>query len=247
MPRISRNNLETSFFHIMVQGVNKEHIFYKEEYMRNYINLINQYKNDYDIEILAYCIMNNHAHQLIYAEEIKELSKFMKQINFIYAQGFNKAENRLGHVFRDRYLSEGIYSEKYLINCIKYIHCNPVKAGIVNRCEEYQYSSYNDYVKKTGIANNLILDKIIGKDNYKEILDMEEEDFFIDIDTNKKEILNKIINEYTKEKGKTIEQLLVDEQEAKHMIKMLKERYKIPYKEIQKKLKISTRKLESLK
>ena len=80
--------------------------------------------------------MNNHAHFLIYTQDLEDFSKFMHRVNLIYAQKYNKEKNRCGVLFRNRYESEPIYNEKYLINCIKYIHDNPVKAGIVKKNEE---------------------------------------------------------------------------------------------------------------
>ena len=95
MPRIARKCLETSFFHVIVQGVNKDFIFYKNEYIEDYISLIKKYKEEFDIEILAYCIMSNHAHLLIFTEKIDILSSFMHLINSLYAQKYNRTENRV--------------------------------------------------------------------------------------------------------------------------------------------------------
>lgn len=248
MPRIARKYLETSFFHVIVQGVNKEFIFYKNEYIEDYIYLIRKYKEKFDIEILAYCIMSNHAHLLIFTEKIDILSSFMHLINSLYAQKYNKTENRVGHVFRNRYLSEAIYSEKYLVNCINYIHKNPVKAGMVKLCSEYKYSTYNDYVNGTGFANNKILNKIIGKDNYKQLLKIEEDNMiFWDIDITNEQIIDKVIHRFEEQENKKLEEILEDKEIAKSMIDMLKYEYGVTYKEMRKKFNISERKMEKLK
>lgn len=247
MPRIARENLETSFFHIIVQGVNKEYIFYKQEYIESYFSLMKKYKNEFEVEILAYCIMNNHAHILIFAEKINELAGYMHKINSIYAQHYNKKENRVGHVFRDRYVSEGIYDERYLINCINYIHQNPVKAGIVSKCGDYQYCSYNDYMNNTGVANNAILDKIIGSTNYKILMNQENDLIFQDIDINKEQIIESFIRNFEKEQNKTIKEILKERKVAKKLIYILKYNYKITYKQIKNKFKISERELARIK
>ena len=70
----------------------------------------------------------------------------MHKVNTLYAIYFNKKYNRVGYVFRDRYKSQAIYSEKQLYTCINYIHYNPVKAGICKIASEYEYSSYNEYI-----------------------------------------------------------------------------------------------------
>ena len=75
MPRIAMRDYNTSFFHIMVQGIRKEYIFNENNDINTYLKLIYKYIQKYNVKIIAYCIMNNHAHLLIYVEEIKELSE----------------------------------------------------------------------------------------------------------------------------------------------------------------------------
>ena len=65
MPRIARKNIETPFLHVMVQGVNKEYIFNNDEYIKMYLELIEKNKVEYDVTILAYCVMTNHAQLLM--------------------------------------------------------------------------------------------------------------------------------------------------------------------------------------
>ena len=77
MGRVPRKNMkDSSFFHIMVQGLNKEYIFYTKRNMKKYHEYA--YKNSENIDILAYCLMNNHAHFLIYSNEIKNIGNWMK-------------------------------------------------------------------------------------------------------------------------------------------------------------------------
>lgn len=183
MSRIARENIKTPFLHVMVQGVNKEYILNKESYIKMYLSIFNKYKQDYEITLIAYCIMNNHAHFLVYTEDIKGLGRFMQKVNLVYASKYNELESRVGVLFRNRYKTEPIEDRKYLLNCIKYIHNNPVKAGIVNRCEDYRYSSYNDYVKNIGIANSDILKSIFGQNcNYILLFERTYDRIFMDLD-----------------------------------------------------------------
>ena len=112
MPRIGRKNLNTSFFHIIVQGLNKEYIFKNIRYIKEYRKLILNNISKYDVKIIAYCIMNNHAHILLYTERTEEMAGYMKSINTIYARYYNKSENRVGFFFLNRYKKEPIYKEK---------------------------------------------------------------------------------------------------------------------------------------
>ena len=88
--------------------------------------------------------------------------------------------------------------------------------------------------------------KNIGESNYDEILQPKEEDYFLDIDLDRKEILENVISNYIKKSGKELNQILEIEDEAKDMIKTLKDRYRITYKEMREKFNISERKLKKL-
>ena len=189
MARTSRNNMRSSsFFHIMVQGINKEEIFSKKEFKVKYEKLI--FKLNCGIEIIAYCIMNNHAHILIKTDEIKFIQKWMKKVNTIFAMEYNKKCNRIGYVFRDRYKVQPIMDVKHLYLCAEYIHNNPVKAKSCKNKGDYEYSSY----VKLYDENNLELMNNISRilqdvSKLKEIVkdDIEKIDFLEDDSENKEE------------------------------------------------------------
>ncbi|MGN1351462.1 MAG: transposase [Clostridia bacterium] len=135
MPRFPRNYLKTSFFHVMSQGINKNFIFEDSIDIKFYIKNMYEIKDKYNVKIIAYCIMNNHVHMLLETAGVENLSKYMHCLNTRFGQYYNKKYKRVGYVFRDRYKAEGIYSEKQLYNCIKYIYDNPVKAEICKKPE----------------------------------------------------------------------------------------------------------------
>lgn len=165
MPRIARINSQSNFHHIMVQGINKEFIFKDEFYINNYLNIIKKKLTDSNINILAYCIMNNHAHLLIYSEKNYYLSKFMQRVNTSYSHFYNYFNKRVGYVFRDRYLSQDILNQNQLYNCLKYIHNNPVKAKMVYQMSEYKYSSYREFFGKKRIINKESIKLLFGSSN----------------------------------------------------------------------------------
>ena len=90
MARILKKDINTSFFHIMVQGINKEYIFNSQDNKKKYIKILQETKEKIDIVILAYCIMNNHTHFLFHEKEINQLVKFMHRANLLYAKYYNK-------------------------------------------------------------------------------------------------------------------------------------------------------------
>lgn len=248
MPRIARKFLDTSFFHVIVQGIKKEYIFKKDCYKEQYIYLMNKYKEKHDIEIIAYCVMDNHVHLLIYSNEINNLSNYMHKVNSIYAQYYNKQEHRVGYVYRNRYVSEAITNEHYLIRCIDYIHKNPVKAKRVKKCENYKYSSYEQYIKNIGIATSKIITEVIGKCNYKELFDgLYNDEYFYDVDVDRKEVLEKAICKFCKEKKNSLEEIMKDDYSFKELIEMLKDKNKITYIEMMERFQVSRSKMEKLK
>lgn len=160
MPRIARNLYTNNFFHVITQGIKKEPIFQKNYYKKKYVNILLHKLEGTDVKLVAYCIMDNHAHHLMYTDHVESISKLMRSINTAYAIYYNKQENRVGYVFRNRFVSEPILDQKHLYSCLSYIHHNPVKANMVSNLQDYPYSSYNQFIKHSGIVSDNILQLI---------------------------------------------------------------------------------------
>ena len=180
------------------------------------------FKEKQKIDIISFCVMENHVHIIIYTEDINELTIFMRKLNTTYAINYNKEEKRVGYVFRNRFECKEIYNQDYLTKCIKYVHMNPVKAGIVRLEKEYKYSSYNDYINKKGIITKEIIQKIFNsKYNYlKEFLKIEyDEKLFKELE--KEEITEEKVQEEIDKFIKKEEITLKELQEDKRLIKKL--------------------------
>lgn len=151
MARYARILSSSSIYHIMLRGINRTEIFFDDDDRERFIDTLQRMKAKGEYEIYAYCLMDNHIHLLI--KEIKEpMKKIMKRIGVSYAYYINNKYKRVGHLFQDRYRSEAIEGEPYLLAAARYIHNNPVKAGMVNEAKEYPWSSYKDYTEKTRTA-----------------------------------------------------------------------------------------------
>ena len=212
MNRKARSSCKNGFFHVMVQGINKKYIFEKSIDKEEYLSLLLRHKEKFKIVLLAYCIMDNHAHLLIYTDQIDEMSKYMRIVNSMFAKDYNRALNRVGYVFRDRFNSQYIDNKEYLLKCLRYIHMNPVKANIVERPEEYKYSTYNDFLKNNGIVNDKVIDKIFDdKNNYLErfINISSEEIEVMDIDR-EQENFRVAVNKYLEKNEINIENIKKD-------------------------------------
>ena len=222
MSRIPRNYIKTSFFHVITQGINKSYIFERAEDIKYYIKIMYQLTKEQKIKVIGYCIMSNHAHMLIETEEIKELSKYMQRLNTKYGKYYNKKYNRVSYVFRDRYRAQGIYTEKYLYNCLRYIYNNPVKAGICKNAEDYPYSNYK---------------KIDGE--------LDEDYTFIDIEDDDKNI-GEIIKKFLKENEMELTDLKREKRKLKELVIILKKQYNISLRNIAKELHMGRETLRKL-
>ena len=95
MPRRARKTIASPYIHVITQGIKKEFIFYKNMYKNEYIKLLKKTMEKYkDFYLLAYCIMDNHAHLLIYVENINDLSKMMGKVNTAYGIFYNKIKEK---------------------------------------------------------------------------------------------------------------------------------------------------------
>ena len=174
MPRAKRHLVNGGVYHVMIRGVNKQFIFNNDKDKQMFIRILKHTVKKYNFIIYAYCLMNNHVHILL--EDNRNLiSKFMHDLDFIYAKEFNQKYKRVGHLFQDRYKSIYVYDEYYLLRLIRYIHRNPEKAGIC-KTEDYIWSSYKEYsytpriIKKERILNLFNKSEKIAIKKFKEFV-----------------------------------------------------------------------------
>ncbi|MCI8411143.1 MAG: hypothetical protein HFJ40_01580 [Clostridia bacterium] len=244
MPRIPKKYINTSFFHIMVQGINKEYIFNCKKDIEKYLEIIKNAKEEVELQIVSYCIMSNHAHLLIYTDDVKKLIKFMHKINLIYAKYYNKKYNRVGYVFRDRYKTQPIFFERHLYYCIDYIHNNPVKAHICDSPSKYKYSSYNQncFEVKSSINNNIR--KYIDSKKFNK--EKNEVFIFMEYEENKEQICIKLINEFALENNIEVSKLKNNKHLVINLVKELRKEYKISYRIIEKQIGIGRETLRKI-
>lgn len=155
MPRIGRIHSGTGIYHVMLRGINRQDVFEDAEDYWTFIRILSavQSRLSDDLStrvctchIYAYCLMPNHIHLLLCEKEWK-LGEVMKSVAASYVLYYNKKYGRIGHLFQDRYKSEPCNDSGYFITLFRYIHQNPVKAGLVRMARDYEYSSWpNDYL-----------------------------------------------------------------------------------------------------
>ena len=148
---------QSNIYHIISRGNNKNFIFRTNKDKKIYLNLVRRMELESQIEVIAWCIMNNHVHLLIRAD-LADLGKALLKINSNYARYYHHSNETCGHLFEDRFYSEPIETEAYLRNCIRYIHSNPINAEIIDDISKYRWSSYKEYIapQKTPLISEFI-------------------------------------------------------------------------------------------
>lgn len=160
MPRKPRIEFEGAFYHVITRGNQKQKIFKSPADYQKYLQLLTIYKNRYHCCIYAYILMGNHVHMLIETKDAP-LSKVFQGVNQSYTVYFNKKYNTVGHLFQGRYKALLCDRENYLLSLLKYIHCNPVRARIVESLSDYPWSSHHAYAGKNNPLGVVDTDQVL--------------------------------------------------------------------------------------
>jgi REP element-mobilizing transposase RayT len=134
------------YYHVFNRGVNRQPIFAREENYCYLLRRIKQFLPLYQISIIAYSLMPNHYHFLIGVSKEGTLSPFIQRLFNSYSQAFNREQNRTGTLFEGRAKSIIVDESKYVYALVRYIHLNPVVAGLVSTPEDWQFSNYLDWI-----------------------------------------------------------------------------------------------------
>ena len=137
MIRRARQRSESGVYHVVMRGVNRRDIFHDTDDHQRFLITLAQKKCNQEYELYAYCLMSNHIHLLLREGE-DTVSRIMSRVGTSYAKWYNQKYDRCGHVFQGRYGSESVEDDRYLLTVLRYIHNNPVKAGLVLKAGEYK-------------------------------------------------------------------------------------------------------------
>ncbi|WP_252183540.1 transposase [Rossellomorea vietnamensis] len=151
MPRKSREKSSTGVYHIVFRGINRQTIFEDEEDKMVLLQKLARFMKVSSVELYAFCLMDNHVHLLV--KETKEsISDFMKRLSSSYVYWYNVKYQRCGHLFQERFNSENVESDAYFITVLRYIHQNPLKAGLVRSVWDSKWTSIREYVRKVKLV-----------------------------------------------------------------------------------------------
>ena len=181
MSRQARQKCESNIYHVMLRGAGQQQIFEDTEDSDRFLEILAECKQISEFALYAYCLMGNHVHLLI-KEQREPLEQIVKRIATRYVYWFNTKYERCGHLFQDRFKSEPVGDEKYFLTVLRYIHQNPVKAGICNAVEDYAYSSYREYVTSAKIIDTEFAFAHISPEDFVQIHHLPEPTQCLDIE-----------------------------------------------------------------
>ena len=164
MARPLRIEYEGAFYHVTGRGNERREIFQTKKDYERFKRYIIGAQDKYDFLIHGYVLMTNHYHLIIETSKAN-LNRIMHYINGSYTTYFNRKQGRNGHLFQGRYKAILVDVDRYLLELSRYLHLNPVRAGLAKRPEEYPYSSYRSYItreKEEIVHRDRIWDMICG-------------------------------------------------------------------------------------
>ena len=181
-------------------------MFHNTEDYQRFIRILCRYAKGNKLRIYHWVLMSNHYHLLLELEEPEKLSSIMAGIGRTYVHYHHKTHESVGHLWQDRFKSQAIEKERYLLSCGRYIERNPVKAGIIDSPEDYPYGSAAYYVlgKEDGLTQEDPLFRPFGnqlsqrRERYKEFIrafDQEEEELFERLESPRgsREFVNRLV------------------------------------------------------
>lgn len=145
MPRHPRIHAPGLLFHLIARGNNGQKVFLENADYEAFLNCLRQVRNRYPHYLYAYALMPNHFHLLVEVLDVPT-ARIMQSLLTGYVRGFNRTHRRKGHLFQGRYKAIVCERDSYLLELVRYLHLNPVRAGLVRRPGEWKWSGHGEYL-----------------------------------------------------------------------------------------------------
>jgi putative transposase len=159
MARPLRIQYEEAVYHVMNRGTGRRPTFIGEVDHGAFLDMLAEAHRIWAIEVFGYCLMRNHYHVCLRTPK-GNLARVMRHVDGLYTQRFNRRHRREGALFRGRYRAIVVDRDEYLSAVVRYIHLNPVEAGIVKTPEDYRWSSHWEYLRARGAPKWSLGDQI---------------------------------------------------------------------------------------
>lgn len=165
MTRIARITAIGYPHHITQRGNNREPVFFDDEDRTAYLKILGTYSKKWHFDIWSYCLMANHVHILAVPKQVESLAKGIGGTNLVYTQYINRRYDRSGRLWQNRFFSTIVEKDTYLWAVARYVERNPLRADLVQRAEEYKWSSCRAHIK--GDHDNLLSGSWLDEEQLK--------------------------------------------------------------------------------
>ena len=182
MPRRFIQYAAGEYYHIYNRGPGRQLIFREADNYLLVLRLLKEYSARLGITVVAYCLMPTHYHFLLRQDGEQPISLLMQRVFNAYTKAYNKRYHRSGTLFQGRYRAVHVQQENYLVQLCRYIHANPVKAGLVSRVQDWPYSNYREWI---GARDGRVVDRTLVESLFQKPEEYERfvEDYVSGLDT----------------------------------------------------------------
>ncbi len=179
MSRMARTRSVSGYMHVIVRGIGRQILFEETKDYEHYLERLERYCLETDVKVCSYCLMENHVHILLHGES-SSIVLLMKKLGVSYSGYYNRKYDRTGHLFQDRYRSEPIEEERYLLTVFRYILQNPRRAAICS-ASDYPWSSYRHYEKPPAFMDLSAIWGLLGnKRQFERYIGTEAQDICLE-------------------------------------------------------------------
>ncbi|MDR5684491.1 MAG: transposase [Armatimonadota bacterium] len=144
MPRKPRQEVPDGIYHVTARGNRQQRIFRMPDEFAFYLSLLSQARERFGLRVIAYALLPNHLHLLVRRSN-DSLARAMYHVQRTFAVWRNRRYGQTGHLFQDRYFARLCEDEGYLWAVVRYVHQNPVEAGLAASVQDYPWTSYHAY------------------------------------------------------------------------------------------------------
>ncbi len=137
--------VQGSYYHIYNRGANREPIFRSDENFRFLTQRLKEYTSEWQVTVIAYCLMPNHYHMVLRQDGASALSGFVQAVFNSYSKAFNKMHARRGTLFEGPFRANAVLKDEYLVHLCRYVHRNPLDAHLVTNLNDWLYSNYLEW------------------------------------------------------------------------------------------------------
>ncbi len=162
------------FFHVYNRGVNRGNIFLTRRQYDLFLALMKKHHAPEELSILAYCLMPNHYHFILHQKTQYAIARYVRNVCDAFVKTVNRAVGRSGHLFGGSYKIKLIDDQAYLTHLTRYIHRNPIHARIVQKAEDWRFSSYRTYLGTENaefLSTGLVLGHFASREAYRRFVE----------------------------------------------------------------------------